>query len=196
MSIKIYYGYRFKKKYLSEFTTEVRDLHYQFVLNLVRERAMKVKPDRNGERLTWHQKVHSVLQAAVEAAKSSVRTPWDDIECSWGIWCPPKSAYCLTVPYGDNSVHGDQLKLPEWVESYSYWNNTDRPISVNPREWSRRKKAWRFYTQDGGQNYQMELPVISLREGIASYHHASLTVDLDRLGEPSAIEMLGAQAGD
>jgi hypothetical protein len=142
MSIKIYYGYRFKKKHLHEFTTTFRDQHYQHVLHHVRELCARMTAPT-----AWSDKIQKTLNLSCEAAEKSVRVPMLDIECGWKLFFPPNSAYVLAYPYGENPVGGDRIKHPEWLEDYGYWDNTDRPDSVSAREWLRRKKAWKIYTR-------------------------------------------------
>ncbi len=149
MSIKIYYGYRFKKKHLHEFTTTFRDQHYQHVLHHVRELCARMTAPT-----AWSDKIQKTLNLSCEAAEKSVRVPMLDIECGWKLFFPPNSAYVLAYPYGENPVGGDRIKHPEWLEDYGYWDNTDRPDSVSAREWLRRKKAWKIYTQPRGREPQ------------------------------------------
>jgi hypothetical protein len=188
MSVKIYYGYRFKKKHLHEFTTTFRDAHYQVVLHHVRKICAS-----NFTRLdTWNDKIQACLNLSSDAAASSHRTPMFDIECGWKLFFPPNSLYVLAYPYGENPVAGDRVKHPEWLEHYGYWDNTDRPESVTARQWSKRKKDWKIYTQPSGQNYGLILEVVNLKDGISSFSRASLYVDLQKLGEPCAIDKLAA----
>lgn len=195
MSIKIFYGYRFPKTRLAEFTTVFREQHYQHVLNYARSLCAKsrFKADDTGAN-TWDQRVSRVVKMASDAAAKPERMVLADLECGWRVWVPPRSRFCYTAPWGENPVAGDQLKMPEWLEEYGYWDNTDQPESVTAREWNTRKRAWRCYTEPGGENHCLRLSVIDLRDGVGSYHRAALYIDLMNLGEPSVIEVLGSVA--
>lgn len=197
MSVKIYYGWRFKRKHLAEFTTTFRDDHFEQVVHVVRKLCMKQTrvPAKDKEwRTDWDSRVSFVIKQCVEAAKATTRQPMHDIECGWRIWIPPNSTWCFATTWGDYLTGGDRIKLPEWLEEYGYWNNTDPLDSVTTRQWNKRKNDWKCYTQPGGENYCVKLPVVDLSDGVGSYHRAALYLRVSELGEPSAVDRLAILA--
>jgi hypothetical protein len=51
-----------------------------------------------------------------------------------------------------------------WVESYGYWDNTDKPNSISDREWNRRKRAWAPACEPSYANHKFMLDVFDARD--------------------------------
>lgn len=167
MSTKIYDGVRFPKVKLDEFVREVRIRG----LNKVYDAALKwvkridAKSDNylalQAEQPNWtdlHIRIHLVTQMIKDAAASGQRAPWIDVECGWRIWLPP-GRFALAIPWGEQLV---SIDLPEWVEEYGYWNNTDSPEGMTARRWRRRKKDWQIACEPWCRNHGLCVEVFKI----------------------------------
>lgn len=54
----------------------------------------------------------------------------------------PKGRFIYGVPFGAQRGWGDAWAALPGIEEYGYWNNTDPPDGMKPREWARRKRTW------------------------------------------------------
>lgn len=53
-----------------------------------------------------------------------------------------KATYCIPTYAGGLSELQQEINKLDWLEDYSYWNNTDRPEHITAREWANRKRKW------------------------------------------------------
>ena len=67
------------------------------------------------------------------------------IDCSINFWLHGR--YVYIIPYGENWVH-EGFNLPENVEDYCYWNNTDEPEGMTWKQWQARGKNWNKICDD------------------------------------------------
>ena len=84
-------------------------------------------------------RISQTFKMCALASKSSERDPMFCIDCSMNFWI--QGRYIYIIPYGENWVHQDFL-LPEGVEDYCYYNNSDEPEGVTYKQWQTRGKNW------------------------------------------------------
>lgn len=148
MSTKIYDGVRFPRARLGEFVECVTKKGREKILRRARElvealdmdsEEMQARVQAYPGKSAWEHRVDEVMTRIGRAADESIRNPFFDMECGWRVWVPTSGRWILAKPYGEGV---NQPKLPEWVQSYGYWDNTDPEEGVSDREWERRKKDW------------------------------------------------------
>ena len=84
-------------------------------------------------------KTRHVLKHSYLASESYLKGEPFGIDCSLNIWLYNNKAY--VIPYGEYWILKD-FEVPEKVEDYSYWNNTDHPEGISYRQWEARGKTW------------------------------------------------------
>jgi len=190
VSTKIYEGKRFPKAKLAAFIRDVRHAQWQ----IIRDRARLIASQLKAERVevdTWSHRVMATMDMFREIAKESFRRPWFDLECGWKIWIPEKGRFTFASPWGEHELRGN-LVMPDYVEDYPYWDNTDPPEGMRDgagyRRWRRRAKDWKCATEPS-RDQDYVLLVVFEAKGIKI---ASLHVELDELGPLSAIDQLAA----
>lgn len=130
MSTKIYYAYRMPVKVFS--TT---------FLPAFRKHVFK-------KATAWTRK-HLLGEPTVEALRAFYITMADAslsklrshvcFDCSFNAWIHKNKVYVIL--YGESFLW-EAFKLPEEVEDYRYWNNTDQPEGITRRQWNQRDKTW------------------------------------------------------
>jgi hypothetical protein len=186
MSTKVFQGIRFPKNKLDQFVDHVRPAQLRQVEKHVRGIAERVgtsgpdyrararkhrtwkKPEHKHSRDCWHCKTGVVMDMLREQTKSIDRNPYLDMGCGFNLWVP-KGRFILGSPWGEPLVA--DVKMPEWVEKYGYWDSTDPLESVSTREWKRREKAW-----EGVLKHQWRKLVLTSFDSSSAY-----TVDMSWL---------------
>lgn len=116
MSTKIYEGYRCKLQNLEQALAYLRTRMWKKVLDQAKE---------------W--KLAPKIQAI------------DDFYdvfggCGIHVWLDQDDAYIIL--YGHSRFTHFRSVERTLLESYRYWNNTDRPKSVSQKEWDSRRDTW------------------------------------------------------
>lgn len=155
MSTKIYEAYRFPPYRLNEFLEfvdaamfkNVADRVEVFMGQLKPEKVMEAveerKKDKNWAKISdiklgCFSRFEIVVDMLKEAGKMRERTPFD-IDCGWNLWHYKDHFYA--IPWGVQFAR-EGIEYPEWMESYAYWNSTDRPDEVTQEEWDNRRDTW------------------------------------------------------
>lgn len=179
MSTKIYTAYRLPTKHLNKFLIETNEVMFNNVVKRLNLLMDKLKPEGYYQLLlkqwkdkAWVDKIFeregkaarfgrldAILSACKEAAQSPRRDIMFDIECGWFIRISNKYAY--VIPYGEAYTH-DNLKLQDYVEDYSYWNNTDRPENISPARWGARAKKWNDFFDRPHENPVLKHSVVDV----------------------------------
>ena len=95
-----------------------------------------------GDFLQKHEKrirISQVFKLAAMASKSTLRDPMFCIDCCMNFWIQGK--YIYIIPYAENWIYQD-FALPQNVEDYCYWNNSDEPEGISYKQWKTRGKNW------------------------------------------------------
>lgn len=64
-----------------------------------------------------------------------------DCYCELEVGLFPCDGWTLGLLFGNDKYFEQFMKIPE-VEDYSYWNNTEEPDDISPKEWMDRGAAW------------------------------------------------------
>jgi hypothetical protein len=195
VSIKIYEGARFRQNMLPVFIEKVRTDQFKIVLEHVRIIAADLKGDaeafKDGD--TWGRRVMVTSDLLRDAANDHRRNPHLDVGCGWKIWLPPKSRFAYTSPWGEAWTR--DFELPKFVEEYGYWDNTDPPEGMREgrgyQRWRARRKAWECATVTNKENNHVQLVSCDPNN---SLDLATIHVELDRIGPPSAVDRLASKA--
>jgi hypothetical protein len=164
MSTKIYYAWRIPKSRLNEFTDLVRQTTWEYLLeridtwleNFVSDQDVQDYIDREYQRVVdsldgkepmWPVKKNEIsdemrwrcLEERIVRDSTHPERRLYDCDASFNFWLHGRYAYI--IPYGKFKINAP---FPEWIEDYSYWDNSDRPDSVSARAWTARGKMWNW----------------------------------------------------
>lgn len=100
-----------------------------------------------------------------------------DADFEFELWLFPKGKITLCM------VNTEQAQFLEWfddlpfVSDHSYWNGSDRPDSVTPKQWAQRKADWNDVLPGAGvPNHRcLRLQMFD--------HHAPLPFDVDAIAQ-------------
>lgn len=164
MSTKIYTAWRCRAKAFDRVLAELHSHAENYAVGVVKEQAGRLfQKDVNREIRTiikpgtdpwgWSQlrkdkvtRVRMVLENCVEASRQPQRT-FTDIDASLNVWYD--RGWFYIIGYGE--CWGFDYN-PVAAEDYRYWNNTDRPDDLTPRQWRARGAAWNRVCLDTGWN--------------------------------------------
>lgn len=159
MSTKIYHGVRapaerivdfidhFHEAMMKEAEMFVEELMHVIEPEKVGEVPDYIKGDVEGEQLWERSKRFSVLEEEIrKAAKSPYRDSFD-VSCGFNLWVyryRNTIPYVYAIPIGPNWALDTMApkNLPDWVEDFSFWDNTDEPKGMSGAEWKRRATRW------------------------------------------------------
>lgn len=79
-----------------------------------------------------------------------------DVDASWNFWIHENTVYA--IPYG--RYKHEALEL-EFVEEYSYWNNTDPPDGISEEEFYERGKVWKKVCLDDWNGLRLSHTVVN-----------------------------------
>jgi hypothetical protein len=153
MSIIIYWAFRIPKGRWVEFIDLIHDQMFASAVKHVKEAMKAVKVDnKKCEAGIKKYKIKKARQARYRrheqfklAIKECGRAADDpeidffDVDCGVNFWMRGK--YVYVIPIAPRWIKRD-LKFPDWVEDYSYWNNVDPPDNISYRDFEKRKAIW------------------------------------------------------
>lgn len=192
MSTKIYYGVRFPQNRLPDFLRAVRidglEAVYREALRMVRGvdkrsdefKAIRERYPKDSLRAS---KIRLTLNHIRHAADHPDDLPWATLDCGYRIWLPPGSRYALAHPWGRI-----EIPLPDYVEPYGYWDQTDKPDEIPQREWRRREKAWEIATGPYCEDHHLMVEVFKVERSIARgvpYHWLQIRLHRKGWGKPA-----------
>jgi hypothetical protein len=183
MSTKIYTAWRVPSARLNEFLDTVRPQMFESALAVVKRLMERVKPEAVQRHLAekrkqaegWGWKINEedyqaggcwdasyrndVAFKFIEQARDR-KTGYNLIDCGFNVWLDGETVYL--IPWGPPDFYSE-LKLPEWAEDYSYWNNTDRPDDIPEEAWSERGNNWdRVAGYSTWDDHRMNYQVVNL----------------------------------
>lgn len=155
MSTKIYWAYRIRKSRLNDFIDLMRDqmfklavTHIKKLMKFAKVDEEKLKKDiasycpnnqRKKHRFRRHARFDAVIARCKEEADSGLKGGFD-VDCGLNIWV--RGAYVYVMPVAQDWFKS-KLKVPKWVEDYSYENSTDDlPRGVTRDEYAERGVVW------------------------------------------------------
>jgi hypothetical protein len=158
MSTKIYDGYRFPRNRLDEFILLFNRICHRSVRRLLKKYRISdktVQEARKQLQLAGKSKIDQytdddvcLVWQLVQWMRASKNGSNDmfHMDCSFNLWLDGKWAYM--IPFVANGMRMGRL-LPNWCESYGYWDNTDPQEGVSEKEWEARGENWaRIATDD------------------------------------------------
>lgn len=145
MSTKIYYAYKIPQEKLHEFIDSIRGQIFNKAEELVRQMMNavteeKLKEEKTKKSYYSEEKIrfNLVIELCTKLSKEKQRTGLD-LTFSLNIWLYNNYAYI--IPIGEY-YYLNNLKYSDWVEDYSYWNNTDKPDKISEEDWDLRQNIW------------------------------------------------------
>lgn len=143
MSTKIYEAYRFPLANLHRFLLYTRHQVYSQYLDWIRkqlksigESINNVSDDMSKAKLkmeVWNELERRILR------DSRNRSGYYNINSLWLMWFDLENEYVYVIPYMRFKHNAQEL---EFVEDFSFWDNTDPPQGVDEDEWWARGAAW------------------------------------------------------
>jgi hypothetical protein len=70
------------------------------------------------------------------------RNPSYDFECEISILVPKNTDKILLLLFTEQKKIQDLFETYDFIETYPYWNNTDKPDNISEAEWEQRGKDW------------------------------------------------------
>ena len=131
---------------MKHFTRMTSTLSTGKVFEVVEERAGKMEITHLSD-IPFHWAEAAEL-LAIKASNTLVPSPFI-MDSGLNIWIRKGKAY--VIPY----LHCQGLRaitVPDYAKNYSYWDNTDKPISVTTRAWNNRGRLWETITDDWDKN--------------------------------------------
>ena len=172
MSIKIYNGYILPKMsidQLSKFCLKIKEdlapIKLQEVTKEMTETAVEeldsrvFHPTKSKEMPLYH--AFEDMQRRIKKVKTDgLRDPAIDFE-SYAIFFPKKD-HILALFISENTEMNKYWKNLKGVKEYHYQNSTDRPDEIDAKEWSKRKRAWRFLNNGKYQGFSFHFTDMDL----------------------------------
>lgn len=148
MSTKIYTAVRFPQSRFTEalpiihelLLSKVCEFYEEFFNNVDEDKVRakwnldKNKPVSNTAKMLF---IHNHLFDLNKKYNESL------FECGFSAWFHTDEKVYV-IPWGIPKVAESLIngELPDWIEEYGYWNNTDRPKHLSARQWKARAKKW------------------------------------------------------
>jgi hypothetical protein len=161
MSTKIYYAWRIPRSKLNEFTDIIREATWAWLLEridgwmaAVSDEAVQQRLDEEHEArlklyedkdVPWYVQKGEVspatrwrfLEQEIIEACTDARKRYHDSDASFNFWVRGRHVYI--IPYGKAVLPDDK---PDWIQDYSYWDNSDHPDGITYRQWEARGVMW------------------------------------------------------
>lgn len=153
MSTKIYQAYRAPAEYIVDLIDWGRDTMETAAMVWLERLMENIDPEKLGEcpehiagdpegEKVWERAKR--LETVMELVKEEVKSPYKsvlNINCGMNLWFYAGKVYM--IPIGERFIVEELDKsLPEWLEDYSYWNNTDPPEEITDEQWRERGETW------------------------------------------------------
>ena len=144
MSIKVYDAWRLNKGAFSlwEFISDIQPKLQVYARKQIKREIDSWKPLKKGKKVTDWEKENALRKCYAEQLVSSHGFGAYDFDLWLNFYEHRGAVYILLV--AGNRMGGaiEILQEHPGLEKYGYWNNTDAPEDMDPREWTRRSKVW------------------------------------------------------
>jgi len=158
MSTKIYEAYRIPVSRVSDFMEEFNEQNTVVISNTIKElintycdcEAMKLakerypKDDDDIRRNSFV--VARALTVCVNVSRKMYKSEYN-IDCWVNFFLKGKFAYAIPSMSG----HGE-FEPKEWMNDFSYWNNSDKPDEVSTRSWNHRENIWHYFLNGNNED--------------------------------------------
>ena len=84
------------------------------------------------------------------------------LDLSLNIWIHKKKAY--VIPVGESFLYIN-FTIPQGVEDFSYWNNTDQPENFSQNQWDQRGKLWEKVCLNDWNSNRLNHVIFDAKEG-------------------------------
>lgn len=153
MSTVIYWAFIIHQDRWVEFIDLMHDQMFASAVNHVKKAMEVVKIDEEKceadikkykikkARQARH-RLHEQFKLAIKECERAADDPtidFFDVDCGANFWM--RGGYVYVVPIAPKWIKRD-LKFPDWVEDYSYWNNVDPPDNVSYEDFEKRGAVW------------------------------------------------------
>jgi len=156
MSTKIYNGYKMPKslELLQDFIMDFRDKAEKVVMHDLTKLTAEMT-SYNVDRFFFNslkepELADSALQKVMrliddeysKIKKTKERNPTYDFECEISVLVPKGSDKILLLLFTEQKNLKSLFESYEFIDEYSYWNNSDKPDDISDVEWGQRKIDW------------------------------------------------------
>jgi len=139
MSVKIYSGWRWRKKHgMFQVMEKVQEAAKKAVMLDIREMIVRIGLHERtpGERF----EMASLLSRHTQQVSIQI----DPYDYNRVFYVRDAGSYYLMMPWHHRDKFDYLRKIPE-LEEYGYWNNTDKPKHISTRSWRARGRFWDRY---------------------------------------------------
>lgn len=101
-------------------------------------------PVSSDRRNHWY-RFNTLLETRLVPAAEGMMHSEYDVTCGLSISIDSSSTWAYIRPIYGGAIHISNLKIlhiGDYVEDYSYWNNTDLPDHITREEWEKRGEEW------------------------------------------------------
>lgn len=134
MSTKIYDAFRAPSRRVNEAVLLLRSPLQDAAMRELRNMIHLLPVDT---RKTRSEYVEEAIKKCVEALGDSHRGDFD-LQCWVTVWMHGRYAYIKPGA----QFRMPNFRVPRWLRSWEYWNNSDPPEGVSDEEWEQRGKEW------------------------------------------------------
>lgn len=163
MSVKIYNGFRFKKKYsfnelhriFMDFRVQANSLKIQGLANHFSKECSNLLDDRAVGLSESEGTIENVVYRQCLAGAADLKKGYRNTDIDYGcdiVVMPLRSRLLGMVFSEENSIYDAWYSL-DCVEDYRYWNNNDHPQVVSSRRWYKRERDWGCLSRQGVPAY-------------------------------------------
>ena len=131
MSTRIYFGYRVKVDRINEVLDTVKDKVWKIAIDNIMD-WFPEEPMNYIEFLNHVYKIRELFK----------RHEVYDFDCGLNIWI--KDGYCYIIFVKGSYLYTNKIPdlMPDFVEDFSYFDNTDKPEGISEEEWEYRGTVW------------------------------------------------------
>lgn len=145
MSVKIYNGWRWKKKHgMFQVMEKVQEAGKKATMQDIREMVVRTGLHERtpGERF----EMASLLSRHTQQVSIHI----DPYDYNRVFYVRDAGSYYLMMPWHHHDKFDYLKKIPE-LEEFGYWNNTDMPEGMDRRRWRARGRFWDRYWFTGNR---------------------------------------------
>lgn len=176
MSTVVEFGMRARREYLDRVVEHVHARMMAKLVEVYEGLLASVKAEAVGERLKKYEVAepspetersvrHSILFDALKQEKESADQL---LLCGFNFWL--RGGHVYFILYGRRDISEAVFPLPDFVEPYEYYNNTDRPEDVSEGEWEERARNWGEIVDDTCRHLDTKLT-----HKVFELHHVYIT---------------------
>lgn len=153
MSTKVYNGFKFKSSDMIDIHTAIMDfrmeleaLHLRALAELYAKLAVQMidkaamVPGKHAGESPLVKAWENVITRQKEIKKTGGRDP--DVDFDFSLSILPFRGEVYGIVYTEKSAWRDLWLEKDFVEDFSYWNNSDRPEGLSKDDWKHRSDVW------------------------------------------------------